>query len=90
MSAEHAGFEVEIKFRAADHRALAARLIALGAEASEAQEHEDLYLAHPSRDFARTDEALRLRRVGDQNRVTYKGPKLGGPTKTREEIEVPF
>ncbi|HEX8200423.1 MAG TPA: class IV adenylate cyclase, partial [Isosphaeraceae bacterium] len=27
---------------------------------------------------------------GDANRITYKGPRLGGPTKTREELEVPL
>ena len=43
---------------------------------------------HPSRDFARTNEAFRLRRIGEENRITYKGPKHEGPTKTREEIEI--
>lgn len=90
MDTEHAGYEVEVKFRAADHAALAAKLVAMGAEAGEPLEQEDVYLAHPGRDFAATDEALRLRRVGGANHVTYKGPKLGGPTKTREEIEIPF
>ena len=41
------------------------------------------------RDFARTNEAFRIRRIGDENRLTYKGPRLSGPTKTREEIEIP-
>ena len=49
---------------------------------------EDIYLSHPSRDFAATHEALRIRRVGTDNRITYKGPRLSGPTKTREEIEI--
>lgn len=84
------GYEVEIKFRAPDPQALLARLIALGASGGALSEHADHYLAHPSRDFARTDEALRLRRVGDENCVTYKGPKQPGPTKTREELEIPF
>src|SRR5689334_3972403 len=84
------GFEVEIKFRAADHADLARRLDALGAEAGPPIAQEDAYLAHPDRDFGKTDEALRLRRDGASNRITYKGPKLGGPAKTREEIEIPF
>ncbi len=50
----------------------------------------DTYLTHPSRDFAQTGEALRLRRIGAENRITYKGPRYGGPTKTREEIEIPI
>ncbi len=35
-----------------------------------------------------TNEAFRLRRIGNENRVTYKGPRRSGPTKTREEIEI--
>ncbi len=48
------------------------------------------YLTHPVRDFAQTGEALRLRRIGAENRITYKGPRYDGPTKTREEIEIPM
>ncbi len=83
-------YEVEVKFRDADHAALRRQLLAMGAVAGAELRHEDVYFAHPSRDFARTDEALRLRRVDAENRVTYKGPKRGGPTKTREEIEIPL
>lgn len=81
-------FEVEIKFRAGDHDDLARRLDSLGGRPGPAIAQEDSYFAHPARDFARTDEALRLRRDGPRTQITYKGPKLGGPTKTREEIEV--
>ncbi len=85
------GYEVEIKYRDADHAGLAAKLAAIGAVAEGPEvEHEDAYLAHPSRDFAATGEALRIRAEGASNVVTYKGSKLGGPAKTREEIEVEF
>ena len=84
------GYEVEVKYRVTNPSALADRLIALGATGGGSSEHSDLYLAHPVRNFAATDEALRLRRVGDENRITYKGPKRPGPTKTREELEIPF
>ena len=84
------GYEVEVKYRCADLSRLADRLRAGGAVEGGIADHADLYLDHPGRDFAATDEALRLRRVGDQNRVTYKGPKRPGPTKTREEIELPL
>ena len=83
-------FEVEQKFRTDGHDGVASRLEALGAVRGPTVDQEDAYLRHPSRDFAATNEALRLRRVGGSNAVTYKGPKRGGPTKTREEIEVPF
>ena len=49
-----------------------------------------MYLRHPAHDIAQTNEALRVRPIGAENRVTYKGPKLPGPTKTREEIEILF
>ena len=44
----------------------------------------------PCRDFAQTDEALRIRTVGDTSFVTYKGPKLDATTKTRRELELPL
>jgi adenylate cyclase class 2 len=83
-------FEVELKFRDADHPSLRARLTTAGAESLGSVDQADSYLAHPSRDFSSTGEALRLRRVGPENLVTYKGPKLSGPAKTREEIELAF
>ena len=42
------------------------------------------------RDFAQTDEALRIRQVSGANQITYKGPKIDEATKTRREIEIPL
>lgn len=81
-------FEVEVKYRSVDHARLRRLLVERGANEDPPAAQEDVYLAHPSRDFARTGEAFRLRRDGDANRITYKGPKFPGPTKTREEIEI--
>jgi adenylate cyclase class 2 len=83
-------FEVEMKFRDANHDDLLRRLGDLGAVAREEVDQEDIYMSHPARDFRETDEAMRLRRDGGENRVTYKGPKIAGPTKTREEVELTF
>jgi adenylate cyclase class 2 len=83
-------YEVELKFPVPDLRAFSQKLSELGVAISAAQEEIDLYLAHPSRDFAQTDEALRLRRKGDANCITYKGPKIDATTKTRREIELPL
>ncbi len=83
-------YEVEMKFHSADHDRLRRSLLDRGAEEGPVSEQEDVYLQHPSRDFAQTHEALRLRRIGPENRVTYKGPRFPGPTKTREEIEIAF
>ena len=66
---------------------LRARLAALGAAPAGHHRQIDVYFSHPVRDFAATDEALRLRQDGDELRVTYKGKKLDPPLKTREEIE---
>ncbi len=82
--------EVEQKFRVTDVPALEQQLVALGAEPGASETQVDRYYAHPSRDFAESDEALRLRRVGSHNYITYKGPKLDATTKTRREIELPL
>ncbi len=83
-------YEVEQKFPVADMRALETKLIALGAEISPPHSEVDLYFAHPSRDFAETDEALRIRRKGTECFITYKGPKIDQTTKTRRELELPL
>ncbi|MEX0678534.1 MAG: class IV adenylate cyclase [Pirellulales bacterium] len=80
--------EVEQKFRVSDVTSLERQLAALGAAPGATESQVDSYFAHPQRDFAQTDEALRLRRVGQRNYVTYKGPKLDTSTKTRHEIEI--
>src|SRR5690348_3273474 len=82
--------EVEQKFASEDMDALRHRLSELGAEFGPPVEQVDLYFAHPARDFAKTDEAFRLRREGQANWFTYKGPKLDQTTKTRLEIELPI
>src|SRR5271156_4149530 len=82
------GYEVEVKYRSVDFNRLMSALSVCAAECGHAISHEDTYLNHPSRDFAVTNEAFRIRRIGDENRITYKGPRRSGPTKTREEIEI--
>lgn len=83
-------YEVEMKFPLKEMKHFAPILKGLGAEEKDVQEHADRYFNHPSRDFAQTDEALRLRSVGNLNFITYKGPKLDPVTKTRQEIEIKY
>jgi len=83
-------FEVEQKHRVEDAAALQARLAELGAAWHAPLAQADEYFAHPQRDFAQTDEALRIRTVGDHSFITYKGPKLDATTKTRRELELPL
>lgn len=89
----HAQYEVEQKFRLPDTDAISrliARVAELGGAWQEPEQHADTYYAHPSRDFAVTDEALRIRSIGDHHLVTYKGPKINQNTKTRRELELPL
>jgi len=80
--------EVKVRLTAGAVDVLRARLDALGATALGEHRQVDIYFAHPGRDFRATDEALRLRADGERLLITYKGPKLDPPRKTREEIEL--
>jgi len=83
-------YEVEQKFPVSDISALEDELATLGVDISDARREVDVYFAHPARNFAETDEALRIRRVGESNCITYKGPKIDATTKTRRELELPL
>jgi adenylate cyclase, class 2 len=80
--------EIELKFPVADFGTVEHRRAAWGVHADDVLSEADHYFNAPDRDFAKTDEAFRLRRIGTHNRITYKGPKQKGPAKTRTEIEV--
>ncbi|HEX4589517.1 MAG TPA: class IV adenylate cyclase [Gemmataceae bacterium] len=82
--------EVEIKFAVADFAPIEAALTSRQVSLAPPRRDVDRYFNAPDRDFARTDEALRIRSIGERNFVTYKGPKLDRTTKTRLEIEVPL
>lgn len=49
---------------------------------------EDIYFSHPCKNFAETDEALRLRKDPEGFTLTYKGPKVEKETKSREEVKL--
>ncbi len=80
--------EVEQKFPVTDLAEVESRLLALGASISPAIRESDIYFAHPCRDFAASDEALRLRCSDRGQWITYKGPKIDATTKTRREIDL--
>ena len=82
--------EIEMKFPVPEFAAAERILTQWQARAAPAIDEADHYFNAPDRDFARTDEAFRLRESGERNLITYKGPKQAGPTKTRTEIEVPL
>jgi len=80
--------EVEIKVKA-DHKKALSILKKIGATKIKFENQSDTYFAAPHRNFSKTDEVLRIRSLEDQAVLTYKGPKLDGISKTREELETP-
>lgn len=81
-------YEVEFKLRA-DHDPVRRRLHALGAAPGDTVRQVDTYYDAPDRDFAETDEALRLREEmtehDESTAITYKGPLVDDTSKSREE-----
>src|SRR4051812_19548417 len=82
--------EIEQKYTNVDFSAVERRLSELHAGPAEEHEEADHYFNAPDRDFVKTGEAFRLRRIGAQNFFTYKGPRLAGPVKIRPELEIPL
>ena len=83
--------EVEIKVRleCREIPKLVDKLKSAGASVGEPIEEVDRYFAHPCRDFAVTDEALRLRISPGKAVLTYKGPRVpAGDLKARFEAEI--
>jgi adenylate cyclase class 2 len=80
--------EVELKFRCDASEQLVADLMRLGAQPAEEVRQVDQYFNHPQRDFAQTDEAVRIRDTNGQTSLTYKGPLVDRESKTRREIEL--
>lgn len=80
--------EVEVKARIDSFKEMEEKLEKLGAVKSKEEFQEDIYFASPIVDFAKTDEALRIRTTNNNTFITYKGPKLNDEAKTRKEVEM--
>jgi adenylate cyclase, class 2 len=84
--------EVEVKARVNGFESLRKKLGKIGALKIKIERQEDTYFNAPHRDFAKTDEALRIRKIpdGDDSQIfiTYKGSKIDSSSKTRQEFEV--
>lgn len=84
--------EVEVKAHAPDLSNVASKLKVIGAKWIKEEYQEDIYFNAPHKDFAKTDEALRVRKVHydgtKKTFITYKGAKLDELSKTRVEIEM--
>ena len=83
-------YEVEQKFRLNNIDEFVRRVEDHGSRFHEAIHQADTYYRHPCRSFADTDEALRIRTIGESHRITYKGPRIDPQTKTRKELELPL
>ncbi|MFQ6062346.1 MAG: class IV adenylate cyclase [Methanosarcinales archaeon] len=79
--------EVEIKSRVPDIEIIEQKIINLGASLIGIEHHKDIYYNAPHRDFAETDEALRVRYKNNNIILTYKGKKLDKVSKSRREIK---
>jgi adenylate cyclase class 2 len=84
-------YEVELKLPA-DHDSLREKLDDLGADHVDSRTQNDTYYNAPHREFAETDEALRIRHETTDHseavtKLTYKGPLVEAESKTREEHE---
>ena len=82
--------EIEVKYKAPDLEEVQRQVEAWGATIDPMRDDVDQYFNAPDRNFEKTDEALRVRRIGIANFATYKGPKTDAETKTRTEVEVPL
>jgi adenylate cyclase class 2 len=80
--------EIEAKAKVRNKREIKQKILEAGGVYLRTETQDDAYFAHPERDFAQTDEAVRIRTVGNEYFLTYKGKKLDYQTKTREEIEI--
>lgn len=86
--------EVEVKAHVGNFKDVKLKLDEIDAKETIREHQIDTYFNNPSyRDFAKTDEALRIRRTtinNDKSRVfiTYKGAKLDETSKTRKELEM--
>ena len=80
--------EVKVPVDCGELDAIRERLRGLGARLEGPVREEDIYLLHPCRDVVARDEAIRVRLAGGRVKLTYKGPRIPGRVKSREEVEV--
>jgi len=80
--------EVEVKARIDDPKHIERSIIAIGATPIGIENQADTYYNASSHDFAKTDEALRIRVQDNKYFLTYKGPRMDTVSKTRKEFEV--
>ena len=84
--------EVEVKAKIDSFKEMEEKLAEIGAAKTKEEFQEDIYFNSPVVDFAKTDEALRIRTTKQNTNakifITYKGPKIDSQSKTRHEVEM--
>ena len=84
--------EVEVKAKIDNFDDVKTKLSQLNAIKTKTEKQIDRYFNSPVKDFAETDEALRIRETISEEKhslfITYKGPKIDSKSKTREEVEM--
>lgn len=84
--------EVEVKAKINSFEEMREKLNKINAIKVKTEHQEDRYFNSPVKDFAQTDEALRIRETKSEDKhdlfITYKGPKIDKKSKTREEYEM--
>ena len=80
--------EIEMKFPVSDFATVQQQWREWGAEKGRPARGWTTTLTPPTAILLGPTSALRLRRIGQANFVTYKGPKQDTFTKTRTDIEV--
>lgn len=92
MSTQNA-IETEVKIHVPDasYSSIADLLASLGLAISESRLFEaNLVYDTPGQTIRNAEMLLRLRAVGKRNILTWKGPSIPGPHKSRPELEVRF
>lgn len=84
--------EVEVKAKISSFDDMRKKLDEISAIKTKTEHQEDRYFNSPVKDFAQTDEALRIRETKSDEKhnlfITYKGPKIDAKSKTRQEVEM--
>ncbi|ADC46238.1 adenylate cyclase CyaA [Methanobrevibacter ruminantium M1] len=84
--------EVEVKAKINNFEDIKVKLNEINAIKTKTEKQIDRYFNSPVNDFAKTDEALRIRETKTEKShnlfITYKGPKIDSKSKTREEVEM--
>ena len=84
--------EVEVKAKIDNFEDIKVKLDQINAIKTKTEKQIDRYFNSPVKDFAETDEALRIRETITEDShnlfITYKGPKIDKKSKTREEVEM--